>query len=142
VTVVLGHPNRPLAGPEAHPFIRWADAVEAGAPLASVPRQYHALIQFALTERHLQRLQAPSRTASRRGGAKGRGAAKGQKRYTAVDLLQRLRRLARLLGRTPRIVDLSPHRMPAVGAFVRQFGSFARACREAGFPPNRGGKRD
>lgn len=62
--------------------------------------------------------------------------------YTREELLSALRKAARTLGHTPRVGELGPkHGWPAVGSFVKRFGSMADAVRLIGLTPNKTAQR-
>lgn len=65
---------------------------------------------------------------------------------TKAECLDALRREAEYLGRTPSYTEwryMRPHQAPAASTIRRHFGSWSKACAEAGLlPRERGGRHD
>lgn len=57
-----------------------------------------------------------------------------QRNVSKSDLLKEIQRIADIVGRAPSVTDIREHSKYSVGVYQSQFGSWAEARTEAGFP--------
>lgn len=104
-----------------HPFLVWADRVEAGEPLTIVPPEHRALIAWAVEQR--QKKPAEYQGDGNWGNPGKRNALKGLE-WTKPQILVAVKQRAKELGRLPTRREL---RSPSLSTIQRHFGTLS-AC--------------